>query len=339
MDIYLLIEGQQQGPYAEDQLRQSLAQGLIQSDLPAWHEGLADWVQIETLLGFSEVLVRNGGEATSDVFISNPADSLDGSNSTDSVGLLSITAPARPKLVIWSKVWIGFVAFLFLGLTIGLGFRHFRFHQKVTSVGEEIAITDAPKISPSSLSVLTPSESSPSFHQEIKAPMLNNSATQPESTTPHENSSTSSEETKEWLKQKIEAFGGYKMTHVSDGGTLTYCYKNVLFDGDVLSFLVTRETESGGYYSFTEKINLAAIKPNSFAIETKDNNYMKSVFLIDPVVEYDIHFEPLNEEKPNYTQDNPQEAPFQFCIKDAPMAKRIVNALNYLCQQTKMEPF
>jgi hypothetical protein len=42
MDIYLLIQGEQQGPYTEEQVRQSLAEGQIPADLPAWREGLKD---------------------------------------------------------------------------------------------------------------------------------------------------------------------------------------------------------------------------------------------------------------------------------------------------------
>ena len=50
-DIYLLIEGKQEGPYTEDQLRQSLANGQIPPDLPAWHEGLpGDWVSVSSIV-------------------------------------------------------------------------------------------------------------------------------------------------------------------------------------------------------------------------------------------------------------------------------------------------
>jgi hypothetical protein len=49
-DIYLLIEGKQEGPYSEEQLRQSLAIGQIPNDLPAWRDGLTDWVPVHGLL-------------------------------------------------------------------------------------------------------------------------------------------------------------------------------------------------------------------------------------------------------------------------------------------------
>lgn len=50
-DIYLLIQGQQKGPYSEDQVRQSLAHGQIKNDVLAWREGLAEWIRVEAVLG------------------------------------------------------------------------------------------------------------------------------------------------------------------------------------------------------------------------------------------------------------------------------------------------
>jgi hypothetical protein len=44
MDIYLLIQGQHQGPFTEDQVWESLQKGLIQPNVQAWHEGLPHWV-------------------------------------------------------------------------------------------------------------------------------------------------------------------------------------------------------------------------------------------------------------------------------------------------------
>jgi hypothetical protein len=54
-DIYLLIEGLQQGPYKEDDVRHYLAEGRIQGDLPAWYEGLQDWIPVAQAL----IPVRN----------------------------------------------------------------------------------------------------------------------------------------------------------------------------------------------------------------------------------------------------------------------------------------
>jgi hypothetical protein len=49
-NINLLIEKQQQGPYTKDQVRQSLAEDIVPPDLPAWQEGLAEWVQVQSLV-------------------------------------------------------------------------------------------------------------------------------------------------------------------------------------------------------------------------------------------------------------------------------------------------
>lgn len=49
-DIYLLIEGQQQGPYTEEKLRQSLTEGLVPPHAPARREGMTDWAPLTTML-------------------------------------------------------------------------------------------------------------------------------------------------------------------------------------------------------------------------------------------------------------------------------------------------
>jgi GYF domain 2 len=50
MNYFLFLNGQQTGPYTEDQLRQFLAAGQIQATDFAWYEGLADWAPIASLL-------------------------------------------------------------------------------------------------------------------------------------------------------------------------------------------------------------------------------------------------------------------------------------------------
>jgi hypothetical protein len=50
MNFFLFLNGQQAGPYTEDQLRQFLAAGQVQGSDFAWREGLADWAPIATLL-------------------------------------------------------------------------------------------------------------------------------------------------------------------------------------------------------------------------------------------------------------------------------------------------
>jgi ABC-type multidrug transport system ATPase subunit len=51
--IYLQIEGKQIGPLPEDQIRQFLAEGKIQPDTLAWHEGIPEWIPFAHLAGFS----------------------------------------------------------------------------------------------------------------------------------------------------------------------------------------------------------------------------------------------------------------------------------------------
>jgi hypothetical protein len=55
MEIYLLIEGKQEGPYSEDQVRDSLAAGQIPSDLPAWQKGLPSWVPVTNIISTNQL--------------------------------------------------------------------------------------------------------------------------------------------------------------------------------------------------------------------------------------------------------------------------------------------
>jgi len=48
--IYLAVNGQQQGPFTIDQLRQSLARGETSRETPAWYAGLAAWTPLGQLL-------------------------------------------------------------------------------------------------------------------------------------------------------------------------------------------------------------------------------------------------------------------------------------------------
>ena len=49
---YLLINGQQQGPYPREQVQAMLASGQIGSDLLSWTEGMTDWQPVEHALAF-----------------------------------------------------------------------------------------------------------------------------------------------------------------------------------------------------------------------------------------------------------------------------------------------
>lgn len=110
MDIYLLIDGQQEGPYTEDQVRQSLADDRIRNDLPAWCEGLTDWVQVSALISKSE---RDAVEV-------QPEDSKP-------VQIQSPTTPApsksKPKNAFKYVCFglTGFAGLILLGLSAGVG--------------------------------------------------------------------------------------------------------------------------------------------------------------------------------------------------------------------------
>ena len=49
-DIYLLIDGKREGPFTEDEVTESLADGSIAPSLLAWYEGLDHWVPISNIL-------------------------------------------------------------------------------------------------------------------------------------------------------------------------------------------------------------------------------------------------------------------------------------------------
>jgi len=51
-DIYLAVDGAPHGPYTEEEIRQSLTEGLIPGDLPAWQEGLTNWIAVDSLFVF-----------------------------------------------------------------------------------------------------------------------------------------------------------------------------------------------------------------------------------------------------------------------------------------------
>jgi lipoprotein NlpI len=48
--IYLSVDGKQQGPYTQDQLRQAIKQGQFARETPAWHDGLPEWVPVGDLV-------------------------------------------------------------------------------------------------------------------------------------------------------------------------------------------------------------------------------------------------------------------------------------------------
>jgi uncharacterized RDD family membrane protein YckC len=51
MEIHIAKNGQRMGPYPEAQVREMLASGTIAGTDLAWHEGMADWKPVSSVLG------------------------------------------------------------------------------------------------------------------------------------------------------------------------------------------------------------------------------------------------------------------------------------------------
>ena len=60
MQIYLYQNEQQTGPYSEEQIRQLIAAGTIQTNDVCWHEGLSDWQPLETVISFQQQAAHPG---------------------------------------------------------------------------------------------------------------------------------------------------------------------------------------------------------------------------------------------------------------------------------------
>ena len=50
MEIFIHRDGQQHGPYTPEDIKGHLASGSIKPEELAWHEGLADWKPVGTLI-------------------------------------------------------------------------------------------------------------------------------------------------------------------------------------------------------------------------------------------------------------------------------------------------
>jgi len=55
MNIYLYLNDQQTGPYTEEQLRTMLVSGTINTEQLSWHEGLAEWQPLKTILSIAPI--------------------------------------------------------------------------------------------------------------------------------------------------------------------------------------------------------------------------------------------------------------------------------------------
>lgn len=54
MDIYILHDGQQNGPFSEETARQMLKQGVVRGTDPAWRTGMPEWLPLDNILHSEE---------------------------------------------------------------------------------------------------------------------------------------------------------------------------------------------------------------------------------------------------------------------------------------------
>jgi len=54
MQIYLLLNGEQVGPYSLEQIQEMLASGAVTPDAQAWYEALPEWTTVAQLAGTGE---------------------------------------------------------------------------------------------------------------------------------------------------------------------------------------------------------------------------------------------------------------------------------------------
>jgi hypothetical protein len=60
MQIYVMIDGNRHGPYSPEEVRQYLATGQLQPQMPAWCEGKTDWQPLETFPEFAPAAAKPG---------------------------------------------------------------------------------------------------------------------------------------------------------------------------------------------------------------------------------------------------------------------------------------
>lgn len=66
MEIYVNRNGQQFGPYSEEQVRENLAIGMLSPDDLAWHKGLAEWQAVGQVVPQEEVKGSRSAKHTTD---------------------------------------------------------------------------------------------------------------------------------------------------------------------------------------------------------------------------------------------------------------------------------
>ena len=50
MQIFLNLDGQQEGPYSLEQLQAWVQSGKLAPETPAWHDGLPNWMPVNELV-------------------------------------------------------------------------------------------------------------------------------------------------------------------------------------------------------------------------------------------------------------------------------------------------
>ena len=73
MQIHVVVNGQQCGPYSPEQVRQYLASGQLQPQMSAWCEGMTDWQPLETFPEFAPLAAsaeRESGRSRTPLYAS-----------------------------------------------------------------------------------------------------------------------------------------------------------------------------------------------------------------------------------------------------------------------------
>jgi hypothetical protein len=116
MNIYILQNGEQAGPYTRDQLQQFLAAGQVQGTDLAWREGLAEWVPLSSI-----VPVLGGKAKAAPAPAERPATSTPSAPS-DPIGVIRAPEPEpEPSGLPWVKIIVAVIVagVLLLGAAIG----------------------------------------------------------------------------------------------------------------------------------------------------------------------------------------------------------------------------
>ena len=146
--------------FSEGQVRQSLAEGLIPSELPAWHDGLPEWVQVKTLVA--------SGQSIS----AEPPDADPSSPPTADEAALSPTLASTPISSRRNVRWYLILAYAFgstvavAGLTVGAIHLVGSSHHFTSSTPEQTEVADSGQVTDGTGSAAT---SSPADIEEARA--------------------------------------------------------------------------------------------------------------------------------------------------------------------------